>query len=157
PLRDRPHLAVLFQDKIGGFVVTTPLLRGLKEKYPGATVDYFGGDRTVELEAACPYVDQRYSLYGVADAIRDLPGFLTKREAEAGPYDLAINLDFNPLNAVAATMMRPTYVVGRCFQADGRRELPFGSGSIDRIQDPATFWAGEDFLPRFSGVLQSNF
>jgi ADP-heptose:LPS heptosyltransferase len=157
PLRERPHLAVLFQDKLGGFVVTTPLLRGLKQKYPEATVDYFGGERTVELESACPYIDQRYSLYGNPDALRGLPDYLAEREAEAGPYDLAINLDFNPLNAVVTTMLRPTFVIGRCFQADGRRELPLGSSPTADLQDPATFWAGEDFLPRFSGVLQSNF
>jgi ADP-heptose:LPS heptosyltransferase len=157
PLRERPHLAVLFQDKLGGFVVTTPLLRGLKEKYPGATIDYFGGERTAELEAACPYIDRRYSLYGVPDALRGLTSFLSEREAAAGAYDLAINLDFNPLNAVVTTMIGPIYVVGRCFQSDGRRELPFGSSAVDRIQDPATFWAGEDFLRRFSGVLESNF
>jgi ADP-heptose:LPS heptosyltransferase len=34
PLRPRPHIAVLFYDALGDFVIITPLLRGLKEKYP---------------------------------------------------------------------------------------------------------------------------
>ena len=38
PLGARPHLAVFGSDKVGNFVLTTPLLRGLKEKYPGATL-----------------------------------------------------------------------------------------------------------------------
>jgi ADP-heptose:LPS heptosyltransferase len=157
PLREHPHLAVLFADKLGGFVCATPLLRGLKEKYPSATLDYFGGERTAELEAACAYVDARYSLYGRPGALRELPDFLAEREAAAGPYDLAINLDFNPLNAVAASMLAPRYVVGRCYEAEGRRELPLGTSKIDRIVDPQTNWTGESFLATYGDVVQSNF
>jgi len=147
-LRDAPHLAVLFADKIGGFVCATPLLRGLKEKYPGAVLDYFGGERTAELEAACPYVDARYSLYGRLGALRTLPAFVGEREAGAGPYDLAINFDLNAVNAVVAALLDPRYVVGRCYAPDGRRELPLGTAKLDRIQGPKTFWAGESFLAR---------
>lgn len=157
PLRPAPHLAVLFADKLGGFVCATPLLRGLKEKYPGATLDYFGGERTAELEAASPHVDVRYSLYGQPGALRGLPAFLAGREQAAGPYDLAINLDFNPLNAVVASMLEPRYVVGRCFEAAGRRELPLGPSKLDRLGDPATFWAGESFLATYGDVVDSNF
>ena len=57
PLGARPHLAVFGSDKVGNFVLTTPLLRGLKEKYPGATLDFFGGETTSDLEAGCPHVD----------------------------------------------------------------------------------------------------
>lgn len=157
PLREGPHLAVLFADKLGGFVVATTLLRGLKEKYPGATLDYFGGERTAELEGANPRIDARYSLYGKPGALRDLPVFIAAREAAAGPYDLAINLDFNPLNAVATTMLEPRYVVGRCLQPDGRHELPLGPSKIAQIQDPATIWSGESFLARFGDVVKTNY
>jgi hypothetical protein len=46
PLGPRPHIAVFGSDKVGNFVLTTPLLRGLKEKYPGAMLDFFGGATT---------------------------------------------------------------------------------------------------------------
>jgi heptosyltransferase-3 len=157
PLRQQPHLAVLFQDKLGGFVVATTLLRGLKEKYPDATLDYFGGERTAELEAACPYIDARFSLFGRDGALRALPAFLDQREQQAGPYDLAINLDFHPLDALAMAMLNPTYAVGRCYQSDGRKELPLGANKVDQIQAPTTFWAGEDFLARFGDVVQTNY
>jgi heptosyltransferase-3 len=157
PLRPQPHLAVLFQDQLGDFVVATPLLRGLKEKYPEATLDYFGGERTAELESACRYVDARYSLYGRNGALRELPAFLAGREEQAGPYDLAINLDFNPLNALVVGMLNPTYVVGRCYRPDGRGELPLSDSKLDQIQSATTFWAGDSFLPTFSDVVQSNF
>lgn len=157
PLGERPHLAVLFADKLGGFVVATTLLRGLKEKYPDATLDYFGGERTAELEDACPRIDARYSLYGKPDAMRELPAFISAREAAAGPYDLAINLDFNPLNAVVMAMLEPRYVVGRCLTSDGRHELPLGASKIAQIQDPATVWSGESFLARFGDVVKTNY
>ena len=157
PLGDSPHLAVLFQDKLGGFVVATPLLRGLKEKYPDAVLDYFGGERTSELEAACPYIDARFSLYGQSASVRNVSAFLAEREREAGSYALAINLDFNPLNAVVTAMTGARFVVGRCLKPDGRGDLPFRDTLLDRMQDAKTFWAGEDFLAQFGSQLSSNF
>lgn len=156
-LRPSPHLAVLFTDKLGGFVVATTLLRGLKEKYPGAVLDYFGGERTAELEEASSLIDARYSLYGKPSALRALPEYVASREMAAGRYDLAINLDFNPVNAMAATILEPTYVVGRCLQPDGRGELPLGPSKIDRIQDPRTSWSGESFLSQYRDVVKSNY
>ncbi|HEX5416034.1 MAG TPA: glycosyltransferase family 9 protein [Chloroflexota bacterium] len=157
PLRESPHVAVLFADKLGGFVVATALLRGLHEKYPDLTLDYFGGERTAELEESCEYIQSRYSLYGRPGALRGLPSYLAAREAAVGPYDLAINLDFNPLNAVVASALAPRYVVGKCVQPDGRKELPLGDEPREQIQSPNTFWAGENFLARFGSVLESNY
>ncbi len=157
PLRRHPHIAVLFQDKLGGFVAATPLLRGLKEKYPGAVVDYFGGERTEQLESACPYIDARYSLYGPTEAIRALGEFIRVREESTGTYDLAINLDFSPLNAVVTAALAPTYVVGRCFRSDGRGELPPGNTSYDELLLPTTLWASEDLVAHYGGILKSNF
>jgi len=157
PLREKPHLAVLFADKLGGFVVATALFRGLNEKYPGLTLDYFGGERTAELEEACPYIQSRFSLYGRPGALRALPAYLAEREAAAGSYDLAINLDFNPLNAIVAATIDPRYVVGKCMQPDGRKELAWGTTLREEIQSPRTYWAGESFLSRFDEVLDSNY
>src|SRR5207245_1936176 len=95
-LGPRPHVAVLFCDHIGDFVVATPLMRGLRERYPDLVLDYFGGERTRELEEASRLIDARYSLFGPADALATLPEFLEVRRAAAGPYALAINLDWDP-------------------------------------------------------------
>ena len=51
-LGPRPHVAVIFRDQIGDFLVATPLMRGLRERFPGIVLDYFGGDRTRELGEA---------------------------------------------------------------------------------------------------------
>ena len=37
------HVAVLFCDSIGDFVVALPLLQAIRETYPESVVDYFGG------------------------------------------------------------------------------------------------------------------
>ena len=55
PLRKQPHIAVFSSSKVGNFVVITPLLRGLKAKYPDCTLDFFGSDITEDFEII--YVD----------------------------------------------------------------------------------------------------
>ena len=154
-LGERPHLAVLFADKLGGFVVATPLLRGLKEKYQGCVLDYFGGDRTAELEAACPYIDSRFSIYGPGDPLRRVAEYVAEREATHGPYDLAINLDFHPVNATVVAMLRPRYVVGRCYTPDARQELPFLGDPVDALHHEV--WSSSDLLVRYRGVLSSSY
>ena len=135
PLGARPHLAVFGSDKVGNFVLTTPLLRGLKEKYPGATLDFFGGETTCDLEAGCPYVDARFSLYGERpEYLGELNTFVAARRAAAGDYDLAINCDeFSELNLVVVAAVAPRYLVGASLQPDFRRKLPPGDGVRDRI------------------------
>jgi ADP-heptose:LPS heptosyltransferase len=109
PLSPRPHLAVFGSDKVGNFVLTTPLLRGLKEKYPCATLDFFGGETTCDLEAGCPYIDARFSLYGERpEYLGELHAFVAARRAAAGDYDLAINCDeFSELNLVVVAAVAP--------------------------------------------------
>ncbi|MBI2939151.1 MAG: glycosyltransferase family 9 protein [Chloroflexi bacterium] len=153
-LRPRPHIAVLFVDKPGAFVVVTPLLRGLKEKYPGCVVDYFSGPRTAELEAACPFVDSRYDLFREC-GLAGLSAHRDARVATQGPYDLAINLDRHDVNAVATTLLAPRYVVGRAFRADGRSELAPSGEKVDRLLEE--FWSAPDLLERYGDVLQSTF
>lgn len=154
-LGERPHLAVLFSDKLGGFVVATPLLRGLKEKYPGCVLDYFGGERTAELESACPHVDSRYAIYGDGDPLRGVAAYVTAREAEHGPYALAVNLDSHPVNAAVMAMLRPRFVVGRSYTPDARRELPFGDEPVEGLHHES--WSSPDLLVRYRGVLSSTY
>ena len=100
PLRPRPHLGVVFYDSIGDFVVATPLLRGLAEKYRGCTMDYFGGERTRELEEASSLVSDRYSLFGEPGAFGGLPAYLAPAW-RCGPYDLAVNCEAHPAARLA--------------------------------------------------------
>src|ERR687885_1240535 len=157
-LGPHPNIAVFGSDKVGNFVLTTPLLRGLKEKYPDATLDFFGGATTRDLEAACPYVDARFSLYGERpDYLAELYAFVAARRAVAGDYDLAINCDeFSELNLVVVAAVAPRYLVGAALQPDFRRKLPPGDGIRDRmVRDDD--WNSPQFLDRYHELLSSNY
>lgn len=155
PLREKPHIAVLFYDALGDFVIITPLLRGLKEKYPGCTLDYFSGERTRELEEALPLIDARFSVFGDPHAMQKLPTFIQERTDSAGPYDLVINCDFHPTMAFVARMLEPRYVVGKCVSEDMRGEVPRATGKRHQIHDE--FWSAPDFLDRYSDILTSTY
>jgi heptosyltransferase-3 len=157
-LGPRPHLAVFGSDKVGNFVLTTPLLRGLKEKYPTATLDFFGGETTRDLEAGCPYVDARFSLYGERpNYLADLHAFVAARRAVAGEYDLAINCDeFSELNLVVVAAVAPRYLVGASLAPDFRRKLPPGDDIRDRILRDDD-WNSPTFLDRYRELLSSNY
>lgn len=154
-LRPQPHIAVLFYDAIGDFVVVTPLLRGLKEKYPDCTLDYFSGERTRELEEASPYIDARFSVFGNPNALQRLPYFLAERRHVAGDYDLVINCDAHPTLALVAHLIQPRYVVGKCFRADLREEVAKPLGKVHRLHDE--FWPAPDLLERYGDILQSAY
>ena len=156
PLGPAPHIGILTGDKLGGFVVTTPLLRGLKERFPKAVVDFFGGERTSELEVSSKYVDWRYSLFGRQDSMAGLPRAIARRQDSIGPYDLAINLDFDPATAFAAALLNPRYVAGPAIRQDGRGQfLSDDTGAVDRLQTDD--WSADDLLERYGGLLTSGF
>ena len=125
PLRSKPHIAILSSSKIGNFVVITPLLRGLKEKYPHSTIDFFGSEMTKDLEINCPYINWRFSLYdNDADFLINLAQAVKQRSEIAGSYDLAINCDeYSEINLVLITAIRPTYFVGGALSPDFRLKL----------------------------------
>src|SRR5581483_5252661 len=125
PLRPAPHLAVVFYDSIGDFVVATPLLRGLREKYPGCTLDYFGGERTRELEEASALLDSRVSVFGNPAGLAGVAGYVAERVAAAGAYDLAVNCEAHPAARLALSLIAPRYVVGPAYTDDLRAELPY--------------------------------
>ena len=158
PLGPEPHIAVFSSTKVGNFVVTTPLLRGLKEKYPKATLDFFGSEVTRGFEEACAYIDFRFSLYGEQEGfLESLTGVVAARKDVAGAYDLAINCDeFAELNVVAVTLIQPRYIAGGALAPDLRSRLPTGTRPEHRmlVDDD---WNSPRFLERYREVLDSNY
>jgi len=155
PLRRAPHIAVVFYDSIGDFVVTTPLLRGLREKYAGCVIDYFGGERTRELEEASALVDARFSLFGAPGCFRQLPAFVETRVAAAGSYDLAVNCEAHPAARLALSLIGPRYVVGSAYTDDLRGDLPQLSTRVDALWQEQ--WNAADLLERYGDVLESQY
>lgn len=152
PLRSPPHFAILSSDKVGDFVIATPLLRGLKEKYPNCIIDFFGSEITRNFEIHCPYVDWRFSLHSrETDFLENFIKVIEARLKIAGLYDLAINCDeFNSLNLNALTLLNPDYVVG-------------GTPHFADSRDPVQLilrdlnWNDPALVQRYPELLQSNY
>ena len=158
PLGASPHLAVFSSTKVGNYVVLTPLLRGLKEKYPDATLDFFGSEVTRGFEESNPHIDFRYSLY--SDRSDFLPALVTavsERVAEHGPYDLAINCDeFAELNVVAVTAVAPRFIAGGALAPGLTARMPVGDRPEQKML-AETDWNSPSFLERYREVLTSNY
>lgn len=159
PLGPNPHIAVFTADKPGNFVVVTPLLRGLRRKYPGSTIDVFGGEITRAFEEQSPHIDARFSLYGGAeeDFLERLVAFVRERRAAAGPYALAINCDeFSELNVVVVTAIAPRFITGGALTSDFRRRLPRRDDPYDSLLADAE-WNSPDFVARHEPVVFTNY
>ncbi|MCB8933594.1 MAG: glycosyltransferase family 9 protein [Fimbriimonadaceae bacterium] len=143
------RVAVLANDAIGNFVVATPLLQRIRETKP-ASLHYFGGVRTRELEDASDLPDRTFPLHGSSlqsayESVRD-----------DLPFDVVVNLEQTPHSAAFASLIgEGARIVGPCLAPDGRGELPFEAGSRgDLWRD--TQWVAENLPARFP-MLQTGF
>ena len=153
-----PRIVVLGSCKVGNYVKSTPLLRGLKQCWPAGIVDFLGSGVTADFETHCPWIDWRISWDDPStDAGLTLQQALVARQAEVGPVDLAINLDgFNPVTQALSTWLRPRYVAGGALTPNLRRDLPWGELPQQKfLADPD--WDSPSFLDRYEGVFQSNY
>ena len=156
-LGEAPRVVVLGSCKVGNFVVSTPLLRGLKERWPEATVDFIGSAVTADFESNCSWIDWRCSWDSRDNSAGlDLLQTLEQRQGQQGPVDLAINLDgFNPVTQVLASWLRPHFIAGGALTNDLRRTLPWGDQPQQRfLEEPD--WDSKAFLERHSSWLGTN-
>ena len=156
-LGPRPRIAVVGSDKLGNFIVTTPLLRGLRERFPDATIDFFGSPVNRAFEEACPWIDWRTDVFP-ADTGR-LPELASEAAARARPagYALAVNCDgFNPYTTELTSRLRPTFAAGNALTGDLSAPLPLGDHPNNRILAEPD-WTSPDFLRRYAGHLTSNY
>lgn len=143
------RLAVIANDALGNFVVCTPLLQMLRAHAP-ASIHYFGGARTRELQEASDLAEWTYPLHGTSlgQAARDvLPA----------SYDLVINVESSSHAKAFASLLcaEDTRVCGPCLGADGRGDLPFTSNACDALwTDPE--WVSSGLVARHP-TLQSGF
>ena len=156
-LGEHPHIVVLGSCKVGNFVVSTPLLRGIKERWPNSIVDFIGSNVTSDFESKCQWIDWRCSWDEVeVDAGLKIQQLLRERREQCGPINLAINLDgFNPVTQVLASWLRPDYVAGGVLTANLRRPIEWGNLPQQQfIKEPD--WDTPAFLKRHKDWLSSN-
>ena len=156
-LRSDPRVVVLGSCKVGNFVVSTPVLRGIKERWPAATLDYIGSEVTTDFETGCPWIDWRCSWdLSTAAAGSDLMQTLEARCQSMGPVDLAINLDgFNPVTQLLASWIRPTYIAGGALSQNLRSHQAWGDLPQQRFLEE-TDWDSPEFLQRHQNWLTTN-
>lgn len=130
------RIAVLANDALGNYVVSTPLLSMLRARYPQATLHLYSGTRTEEFWTRDTRLNAGHALFGS-------PPQETARTIERlGPYDLVVNMEWSAW-AKAATAMASgpdTYVVGPALGPEGRGDLPF------QTDDRGALWADQEWI-----------
>lgn len=156
-LGSSPRIAVLGSSKLGNFIVTTPLLRGLKERWPEAHVDFYGSPVNRAFEEACPWIDWRMDIFPLAPGRLQKIAMEARRQGGPGGYDLAINCDgFNPYTTTLVTLFEPRYAAGNALAPSLGDTLPLGDHPYNRILGELD-WTTPAFLERYREHLDSNY
>ena len=152
-----PRIAVLGSSKLGNFIITTPLLRGLKERFPGSTVDFYGSPVNRAFEERCPWIDWRTDIFPLVEGrLQQVAAAAAERAGDDG-YDLAINCDgFNPYTTTLVTLFNPRYAAGNALAPNLGDTLPLGDHPNNRILAEPD-WTTPAFLERYEGHLTSNY
>ena len=153
-----PHIAVLGSNKVGNFVVTIPLLKALKRKYPESVLDFWGSELTADFERAIPQLDWRCS-WDSEDIFQfqNLADFASNRVELKGPLDLLVNCDgFNPVTQVLASWLRPTWVAGAALKLNSRASVPWGDHPYQKFLADSD-WDSPAFVQRYEGFFPSNY
>lgn len=148
------RIAVIANDAIGNFVVSTPLLQMLRSQHRPSALHYYGGKRTIDLQDASSLFDWHYPLHGIDPAVA-IPTAL-KRVSE-GQYDLVVNQENSTYaKALAAIISGPeTFVVGPCLGPGGRGTLASADDDHGRLADDRE-WIASDIQTRYP-FLDSGF
>lgn len=144
PLPRSPRIAVVANDAIGNFVVSTPLLQMLRAAHAPASLDYYGGTRTWELIQASDLIDHGVPLHGLE------PKHIARALAEERPYDLVFNQEATATAKFAAAALAGEngYVCGPSVGPGGRGDLPFSEDERGRLwADPK--WIASDLRGRY--------
>jgi len=158
PLPPAPRIALVVNDALGNFAIATPLARAMKRLHPECTLDYYGGTRTAELEAASVGSGRLYDWR--CDALGASPAAVLdaarQRMERNGAYHLVLNLEASEFHRVlAAVLGEEGFVCGPCLTPDGRGlwEYPDDErGDLWRDRN----WASNDLAERYS-FLETGF
>jgi ADP-heptose:LPS heptosyltransferase len=151
---DRGLIAVVSNDAIGNYVVITPLLELIRQKYPRAHITYISGTRTQELWDRDDRIDAGVAMFG-----RE-PAHLWSNLAmvpNGENFDWVINVEQAPMARVATALLAGAtgYVTGPCVDSEGRGDLAYPDDEVgDLARDRA--WIAEDITERYP-VLNSGF
>ena len=161
-LGDNPYIVVLGSCKVGNFIVTIPLLRSLRRKYPKSTIVFWGSEITKELEQELTkdrrdskkLLDKRVS-WDLQDENRFEE--ISREIKNSINPDLVINCDgFNPITKVIAAWMSPKWVVGGCLSKNLRREMDTGEMPNNKILEERG-WDSIEFAEKYKDIMDSQY
>lgn len=157
-LGSSPHIVVLGSCKVGNFVVSTPVLRGLLARFPDAVIGFLGSDITADFESAHPCIHWRVSWDSQTPSAALVLFHTIRQQIERhGPVALAINLDgFNPLTCSLVPFLEPRFVAGGSLTSNRRTSLPWGDLPQQRFLSDSD-WDSINFLGRYSPYFSSNY
>ncbi len=138
------RIALIANDALGNFVVSTPLMQMLKNQVEDLTLHLYSGHRIAELADRSPLVDAHFPLFGITP--REFG-----REVQDRSYDFVINVEDHPWAISAAAMLctEKTQVVGRCLTRDGRGLLAASDDEQGRLHDDKE-WIHAAITDRYS-------
>lgn len=150
-LTEYSRIAVIANDAIGNFVVSTPLLQMFYAAYPKAEVHYFSGPRVRELLDKSDLFDQWHSLAGCNIAAT------VAMAHQLAPFELVFVQESTALAKVVAGVLagESGWVCGPCVGPSGRGELPFAADERGQLWSDQT-WTAPDLTDRYS-FLESGF
>ncbi len=148
-LLEASRIAIVTNDSLGNYVVSTPLLQMLRSTHQPSTLHIYSGPKTEELWSHDPNIDWGFPFSGI-----DPDKALIHAK---GSYDLIVNLEASMWAKDFTRLLsrEETYISGPCLQSEGNLDLPFGSdcrGKLAANQD----WIADDLEDRFP-CLQSPF
>ena len=157
-LGELPHIVVLGSCKVGNFIVSIPVLNGLRARFPDSTIGFIGSELTADFEQALACVDWRISWdASIEMAGQRLVAQLSEQVARCGPVVLALNLDgFNPVTTSLVPWLNPRFVAGGSLTRNRRRQLHWGTLPQQAFLADLD-WDSEAFLQRYKDVFSSNY
>jgi|GEM_PF-1771532 len=161
-------ILVLSLLRIGDIVLASSILRGLRTKYPEASIEVVINSQFKQVSNLMPYVDRwiefdREALQSslslanepLFDAYHQLSEWMDALGDE--PYDLAINLTHNRLSGWMMSLIEAKTRIGLCFDAQGRGT--FGSSWFRHLNSQVDAESLETFhftdIFRFACGLES--
>jgi ADP-heptose:LPS heptosyltransferase len=135
PLKPVSRIALIANDALGNFAVSSPVAQVLREKHRPAVLDGFTGSRVMEIARDCPWFDEVIAAYG------DSPRAVARRLLEREPYDLVVNMENAPWakSLVAILAGEKGFAIGPAANRDGRGDLPFENTPEGRL------WADKEW------------
>ncbi len=144
------RIAIIGNDTLGNYVVSTPLMTLLRSRHPGHKLDLYSGPITQDFWE----VDNRVDFGLQTSDVLQLPASIRS----AKRYGLVVNLEDEEWAAkLAGTLCSAdSAVVGRCISLSTGEELPFADDEAGHLAGDRN-WMSPDLMARYPSLLSTPF